>query len=617
MNDYAVYFMLHSIDKVRGGMTRAAIRRAKMLSRFYDAIGLITFDFNPDYDHVIQHYKELGLWDDKIRHYNVYEFFMNESTAIPEDHTHILDLDVTSKKVSLFDREGRPRKVAYYDKPTGKAIGEQLFTKDGRCFFKRHFEPTSHVWLDQSGNTRKSFKKVRDYRHHFIHSLIENKDSVLLSDSRFTDKILMGVKDNKVARMAVLHSNHLQSPYQYGSTLVKRNELLFDQMNKLDAVVTLTESQAEDIGSRFGRRSTIHTVGHPANVPAENHEKNDSYIAVMLARYRGIKQISHAIKAFKKVVQTVPEAMLEIWGFGEEEDKYKRLVKRLRLEDHVFIKGFTNDIEGIYRKAAFSLITSKSEAFGMSIIESMSVGTPVICYACKYGPTDIITHGQNGLLVEPGDVKGLANAMIELYSNEEKRRTLSHEAMKITKIFGEEKLADRWRAIFEEARKQRGKRVYIREIKAEFTNVTFNETDGIKVEGKAQLKGFDPAFRDKMILFLQLRKGKDMEDLYAPLAVSWDSQDTLSFKGVFADFHKLHRGRWDVKLSVSCLNYHEFVHPKLPSSWRVSGNGNIKVSREGQHVMIKVYRPKKKQAFNSYYLIEKYKAKIRDFIRKA
>lgn len=616
MNDYAVYFMMHSIEKIRGGMTRASIRRAKMLSRFYEEIGFITFDFNPDYDHVIQHYKELGLWDDKVRHYNVYEFFMDQSVEISQSRPDSLDFNFTAQKDSLFDSEGRPRKVTHYDERSGKPISELLLTKDGWCFFKKDFEPASYSWLHQNGNSRKSFKRVKDYRHYFIQSLFENKDAVLLSDSRFTDKILMGVKNNRVARLVVLHSNHLQSPYQYGSTLVKRNQLLFDQMNSLDAVVTLTDSQAEDIGSRFGRRSTIHSVGHPAIKPDESDEEHDPYTAVMLARYRGIKQVPHAIRAFKKAVQTVPEAKLEIWGFGEEEDKYKRLVKRLKLEDHVFIKGFTNDIEGTYRKAVFSLITSKSEAFGMSIIESMSVGTPVICYACKYGPTDMITHGKNGLLVEPGDVKGLADAMIELFLNKEKRRSLSHEAMKITESFGEEKLAGKWNAIFEEARKQREQRVHIEEIESEFTNVIFNEVTGMKVEGRAHFNGLDPAFQHKLILFLKLRKQKDMEDLYAPLSVKWESQNTLTFKGEFPDLHKLHKGRWDVKLSVSCINFHQFVQPKLPSSWRVSGNGNMKLFRKGQYVKLKVYRPKKKQAFNAYHLIEKYKAKIRDLIRK-
>ncbi|WP_144462031.1 glycosyltransferase [Siminovitchia fortis] len=616
MNDYAVYFMLHSIEKARGGLTRAAIQRADMLSRLYHDIGLITFDFNPDYDHVIKHYQGTGLWSDKIKHFNVYEFLMNQQETEKTDESipPFYHDDFLHQHIH-FDLEGRPRKVTQYDQKNGKPIKELLLTKEGKCFFERCFQTGKYNLLDRSGNMAKSFKTVKAYRRHFIQSLIENREAILLSDSRFTDKILMGIKNEQAVKIAVLHSNHLQSPYEYGSTLVKRNELLFDRMNQLDAVVTLTESQAKDIASRFGRRSTIHTVGHPAFKPGESAEEHDPYTAVMLVRYEGIKQIPHAIKAFKRVVKKVPEAKLEIWGFGREEERYRRLIKRLRIENHVFIKGFTHDVENTFRRAAFSLITSKSEAFGMSIIESMSVGTPVICYACKYGPTDIITHEKNGLLIEPGDIKALADAMTDLFSDKEKRRALSKEAKKIIEVFGDKKLEERWKAIFEEARKQSRQRVHLEGILADITNMALDGKAGVRVEGRVSFKKMEPAFRHRIVLFLQLRRRKEMEDVYAPLSIRWESPNSLIFKGRFSDVSRLYKGCWDVKLSVSCLNFHQFVQP-MPACAKVVGRtADLKICARGQRIFVKVYRPKKKRPINFYFFLEKSKAKIRDRVR--
>ncbi len=617
MNDCAVYFMLHSIEKVRGGLTRAAIQRTNRLSRLYNDIGLITFDFNPDYDQVIKHYKDIRLWNDNIKHYNVYEFLMNQSEIKKTDElTPTVFQDNSMSQRVLFDFEGQPRKVTQFDKKNGKVIKELLLTKEGWCFFERCFLHGRYTLLDQNGNEIKSFKTVKGYRRHFVESILKKRETILLSDSRFTDKILMGIKDTKAVKVAVLHSNHLQSPYQYGSTLVKRNELLFNRLNQLDAVVTLTDSQAEDIASRFGRRSTIHTAGHPALMPSKSTEEHDPYTAVMLVRYEGIKQVPHAIKAFKRVVKKVAKAKLEIWGFGKEEDRYRRLISRLRLEHHVFIKGFTYEVDTTFQRAAFSLITSKSEAFGMSIVESMSVGTPVICYACKYGPTDIITHEKDGLLIEPGDIKGLADAMIDLFLNNEKRSALSREAKKTTKRFGNKKLEERWKVIFEEARKQSKQRVYLEDIRAEMTKVVFNEETGIKVEGQVHFKEIEPLFQDKLILFLQFRRRKEMEDLYAPLSVSWENPNTLIFKGSFTDFSKLHKGCWDINLSVSCLNFHQFVKPTLISAKIGGRNKDLKLCRKEQRVFVKVYRPKKKRPLNIYFFLEKYKAKIRDRVRR-
>ncbi|MFD1705961.1 glycosyltransferase [Siminovitchia sediminis] len=619
MKNYAVYFMLHSIEQIRGGMTRAAIKRAKMLSESFNDIGLITFDFNPDYDEVIQHYREIGLWDHKIKHYNVYEYFMELPQAKADDHSHMKLFPPNSS--IQYDKKGRPRKITYYDEKSGKAVSEQLLTKDGRCFLNRNFEAVSYDWLDPNGNMIRSFKKVRDYRHYFIQSLLNQKNAVLFSDSRFTDRILLGAgaRDIQAVRAAVLHSNHLQSPYQYGSSLVQRNKLLFEQLNELDALIVLTETQAAEISSRYGNRTTIHFVGHPGLAPSERKAEHDPYTAVMLARYERIKQIPHAIRAFKRVVKKVPEARLEIWGFGREEKQYIRLIKRLKLQNHVFIKGFANNIEEIYQRAAFSLITSKSEAFGMAIIESMSVGTPVICYDCKYGPTDLIDHGKSGLLIEQGNIKGLADAMEDLFVHQEKRQALSQEAKRVSGQFGEKRLTEKWTAILKEAINQRKQRVHIDVVKAEILDMVFHEESGLKVQGRVQFKDLDQAFRDKVLLFLQLRKRKEMEDVYTPLSVTWEKPGTVLFKGTLANFESFHRGRWDLKLSVSCLNFHQFVHPTsscLDHTFTLR-NRKMKITKEGEHFIMKVYHPKKKIPMNAHSLIEKYKANIRDVIRRA
>lgn len=568
MRNAKLYFMIHSLDVVRGGMTRATLERAKLLGSYYDKIIFLTFDFNPDYDVVIKTLKSSNLWEKHMIHFNVYEFFMQAYSRNSGFFVINDKLSDLYHREDMFDRFGRLRKVRLVDKKSNQLWKDFYLSPGGCCFFEREFDIITGKtlqckWFNNNEN-EKVFRRVNDYRNYFVQSLIKQDDQVVLvSDGRFTDRILFAVNDPRVAKVAVLHSHHLQAPYFYGSYVVPRNESLIKHLNKLDALVTLTERQAEDIRKRFGRVQTIYSIGHP--VPTVRYVNDnisrDPYTAVIVARYEGIKQISHAIKAFKKVVKKVPKARLEIWGFGSEEAYYRRLIKRLRLEQNVFVKGFAHDPERIFRKAAFSIVTSKSEAFAMVILESMAVGTPVVSYACDYGPVDIIEHGKNGILIAPNDVNELAKAMIDLFENKQKRDVLSDEALKVSLRFARDKIARKWVHVFTQALQQKDQRIFLRNLKAQLMSFIFlKEEQTLLIKGVLQLSQDNVTLlKQHLHLSLLLRRSFPLFDQYYSLQYTIKSDNTILFYGKLMNFHQLETGTWDFFLSVSCLNDSKFI----------------------------------------------------------
>lgn len=633
MNNYGVYFMTHSIETQRGGMTRAMIQRASLLSGQGKEIGIITFDFNPDYGDVIEHYCSIGLWNRKIRHFNVYEFFEKQSGEddIPvekgqsyrkqalrygnyrlekefkENRLHAINcLSGKRKKEKriLFDQYGNVRQVAHYDPKTSEITKEMFFTKNGRLFFKRLFHPVTGksagcYWFDRDGKQVKAFRAVRDYREFFINAIVQQDEAaVLVSDSRFSDRVLFPIRNPKIAKLAVLHSNHLQFPFEYGSSLVPRNGNLLYQLSNLDGLIVLTESQAEDIRKRFGDRTTIHVIGHPAVMNEDIKGEYDPYTAVMLSRFQRIKQIPHAIKAFKKVVKQVPKARLEIWGFGKDEAKYKALIKRLKLENHVFVMGFTHQPFKVFRRAAFSIMTSKSEAFGMAIVESMAAGTPVICYDCKYGPSDLIEHEKNGLLVEADHINGLAEAMTGLFLNKEKRRALSLAAQKASKTHCGEVIAEKWLTVFEEAVKQKDRRIRLGKIDCELEQVSYPNAKEIFLQGRVQVK--EKFIKQDISLALQLRRKKRLEDICVPLEMRWLDKGTAEFKGRLSCMN-LPKGKWDVFVCVSCLNDHRMIQPvikkgaDIPKVKKNMGRAVLRFLEHEDGPRIKIYRSGRKE----------------------
>lgn len=82
--------------------------------------------------------------------------------------------------------------------------------------------------------------------------------------------------------------------------------------------------------------------------------------------------------------------------------------------------GPTQNIEIELANSSIYALSSRFEGFGMVIIEAMQCGVPVVSFDCPKGPSEIISHNVDGLLIENGNTEKLANGMIELIENKEK-----------------------------------------------------------------------------------------------------------------------------------------------------------------------------------------------------
>jgi len=110
-----------------------------------------------------------------------------------------------------------------------------------------------------------------------------------------------------------------------------------------------------------------------------------------------------------------PYAFLSV-GSGSEEDMLRDYVAANNIES-VFFLGHRQDVRRLLCQADVFLLTSRSESFGIVVLEAMEAGCPVISTRCG-GPETIITHGENGLLADVGDVEGLANYVVHLLNDD-------------------------------------------------------------------------------------------------------------------------------------------------------------------------------------------------------
>lgn len=150
----------------------------------------------------------------------------------------------------------------------------------------------------------------------------------------------------------------------------------------------------------------------------------------IVARFEPHKGHTCLLEAMPIVISEVPSALLLIVGEGYYEPELRKALQSHHLEKHVIFTGFQKDIPKVLSGLNLVVLPSRYESTNLSLIEAMLMEKPVIASSIP-SHSQMIQNGVNGYLVTPGDVKGLANAIISLLKNDELSKTLGKKGREI------------------------------------------------------------------------------------------------------------------------------------------------------------------------------------------
>lgn len=139
------------------------------------------------------------------------------------------------------------------------------------------------------------------------------------------------------------------------------------------------------------------------------------------------------LEAFARVRERFPEYTLTIYGEGPHREVLEGDIARLGLAGAVSLPGSVKDVHDRIADGELFVMSSDYEGMPNALIEAMCLGLPVISTAVS-GATDLICHGENGLLVPCGDTAALAEAMEQLLQDREKRVAFGSEATKLNEM---------------------------------------------------------------------------------------------------------------------------------------------------------------------------------------
>jgi N-acetyl-alpha-D-glucosaminyl L-malate synthase BshA len=166
------------------------------------------------------------------------------------------------------------------------------------------------------------------------------------------------------------------------------------------------------------------------NVENESFKKfvapNGEKILMHTSNFRPVKRVADTIKILAKVKKEIP-AKLVLIGDGPDRSDCERLARELDLHKDVFFLGKQDGLAELLSVADVFLMPSQSESFGLSALEAMACGIPVVSSSVG-GLPELIVHNEVGFIAEIGDIDRMAKYTVDLLSNEKKYNIFSRNA---------------------------------------------------------------------------------------------------------------------------------------------------------------------------------------------
>lgn len=226
----------------------------------------------------------------------------------------------------------------------------------------------------------------------------------------------------------------------------------------LDCIVGQTNDSASWI-SEHAPAKRITVIPNPVTFPLTAHSPNVSPAQVVSAlrceklilavgRLGEEKRFERLLTAFSAQVNRHPDWALVIIGCGRLRETLIQHAINLDISNKVALPGVVGNIGEWYEAADLYVLTSRFEGFPNALLEALAYGVPAVAVDCETGPSEILRHEIDGLLVPQDDPSSLEAALDRMMSDAKLRAEYAQRAVEVRSRFSVEKIADMWEALF-------------------------------------------------------------------------------------------------------------------------------------------------------------------------
>lgn len=224
-------------------------------------------------------------------------------------------------------------------------------------------------------------------------------------------------------------------------TATKGKWFLMEQLaQRFSKFVVLTEGNKKEWKSL----QNMMVIANPLSFYPEESSSLENKKVICVGKISYQKGQDILLEAWNVVHEKHPDWKLELYGKAND-----AFLKVQNLEGkNVFYFPPEKNIEEKYLQSSVYVMSSRFEGFGMVLIEAMACGVPCVSFDCDYGPSDIITDGEDGFLVEKENEMQLADKILFLIENEELRKGFGQKAKENSKRYSVSEIVQQWDDLF-------------------------------------------------------------------------------------------------------------------------------------------------------------------------
>lgn len=223
-----------------------------------------------------------------------------------------------------------------------------------------------------------------------------------------------------------------------------RNKQEEKQVRQFDRFVVLTEEDK----SYWGDIPNIEVIPNARTYNPTTTAILNTKRIIAVGRYTYQKGFERLVEAWNLICRQYPDWHLDIIGDGEDRLQLQKLIEHYNIGAHITLCPPTKDMDTVYRSASLVAMSSRYEGLPMILLEAQAYGLPIVSFACKCGPADVVTNGVDGFLVSEGDIEALANKLTTVIKDDALRQQMGQAARNNSKRYEEEVIMKKWETLF-------------------------------------------------------------------------------------------------------------------------------------------------------------------------
>ncbi|WP_272516420.1 MULTISPECIES: glycosyltransferase [unclassified Providencia] len=246
----------------------------------------------------------------------------------------------------------------------------------------------------------------------------------------------------------ILESSETNNPIKKLLGYIRREKNIFFA-KKFNSLVILTNKDYPKWAKR--NISSIYVINNPIlpnSIQIEEKEisKKDKIKFISAGRLEKQKSFLRMIEIFKNTKFNM-DWELNIYGTGSQHHLLTEKIKKYSLDKNIFIHSPIKNLQDAMIKSDFFILTSIYEGLPMVLLESISIGLPVIAFDCETGPSDIIKNESNGYLIENNNLIEYSK-ILEKLSSIKNYNEISYNAVISSKKFNIAFICNQWNSLF-------------------------------------------------------------------------------------------------------------------------------------------------------------------------